>query len=132
MQAKSVYQSVYPIGDTDPNNLPVENLETAVPYYVQNLGFTVEARSAEPHPAAVIARDGVRMRLAQNGGDPGQASCYISVSDVDQALAELQGKGLDLSEPRVDEHEGKKYRVFFVRAPDGLCYCLGQQVQPGS
>jgi lactoylglutathione lyase len=129
MQAQSVYQSVHPIGETNPNDLPVGDLETAVPFYVEKLGFTVESRSAEPHKAAVIARDGVRMRLAENGGDPGQASCYIGVSDVDQARAELGGKGLDMSEIRVDQHGGKTYRVFFVRAPDGLCYCLGQQVE---
>lgn len=128
MQTQSLYQSVHPIGDTDPNNLPVGDLEAALPYYVENLGFTVESRTTEPHPAAVIARDGIRMRLAENGGDPEQASCYLAVSDVDAALAELTGKGLDLSAIRLDQHAGKSYRVFFVRAPDGLCYCLGQQV----
>jgi lactoylglutathione lyase len=128
MPKTSVYQSVHPIGDTDPNNLPVGDLKAALPYYVEKLGFTVESRSTEPHPAAVIARNGVRMRLAENGGDPGQASCYIAVSDVDQAFAELSGQDLDMSALRVDQHGGKSYRVFFVRAPDGLCYCLGQQV----
>jgi hypothetical protein len=125
---RATYNAVSPIGETDPKNLPVPDLESALPFYEQALGFTVRSRSRSPYPSAVIVRDGVEMLLAENGGDPEQASCYISVSDVDLAYRELWDRGVNPTDIRTDNHAGKKYRVFFVRAPDGLCYCLGQQV----
>ncbi len=125
---KAVFNSVHPIGDTDPKNLPVPDLESALPFYEKALGFAVRSRSASPYPSAVIARDTVEMVLAENGGDPEQASCYMAVSDVDLAYREMWDKGVNPSDLRLDDHGGKKYRVFFVRAPDGLCFCLGQQV----
>src|SRR2546421_586929 len=123
---KSVFKSVHPIGDTDPLNLPVANVDEAVRYYEKYMGFTVKSRSDTPCRAAVLSRDGIEIRLAENGGDPEQASCYISVSDVDRMFEELRDRGLDLSAIRTDNHNNQNYRVFFVRAPDGLCYCLGQ------
>ncbi|MYK41163.1 MAG: VOC family protein, partial [Gemmatimonadetes bacterium] len=30
---------------------------------------------------------------------------------------------------RVDERDGKKYQVFFVVAPDGLCYYFYQPIE---
>ena len=29
---------------------------------------------------------------------------------------------------RIDKHGPNTFRVFFVVAPDGLCYCIGQKV----
>lgn len=126
-ESRATYNAVHPIGNTDPKNLPVPNLESALPFYEQALGFTVRSRAATPCPSAVIARDGVEIVLAENGGDPEQASCYIAVSDVDLAYRELWDRSVNPTDIRTDEHEGRKYRVFFVRAPDGLCFCLGQQ-----
>jgi len=127
MTEKMRFKAVYPIGDTDPNQLPVRDLAEAVSYYQQVLGFQVKSRQDGPHPAATLARDGIEIGLTMNGGDPEQASCYIAVNDINLAFQELQAKELDLSEIRLDEHEGERYRVFFLRAPDGLCYCLGQR-----
>ena len=122
-----VYKSVHPIGDTDPQNLPVADAAQAAAYYRDNLGFTPAAQSDTPARSITLRRDGVEIVLAENGGDPTQASCYIETSDVDAARAELEGKNLDISALRVDNYGGNTYRVFFVRAPDGLCYCLGQK-----
>ena len=121
------YKSVYPIGDSDPGNLPVADAAQAAAYYQDNLGFTIVARSQSPVPSVTLRRDGVELTLAENGGDPTQASVYIETTDVDAARAELDGKGLDISPVRDDTHADNHYRVFFVRAPDGLCYCLGQK-----
>ena len=123
----SVYKSVYPIGDSDPGNLPVANVTQAAAYYQDNLGFALIAQVETPVRAITLRRDGVTLTLAENGGDPTQASCYIETSDIDAARAELDGKGLDISPLRDDTHGDNAYRVFFVRAPDGLCYCLGQK-----
>lgn len=131
MPATSAFHAIFPIGASDPADLPVRDLAAAVPFYERALGFAVVERRSHPAPAAVLRRDQVTLTLAENGGDPEQASCYIAVSDVDQAYAECRERGLDLSPIRLDQHGGTPYRVFFLRAPDGLCYCLGQQQPTG-
>lgn len=126
MAQRSRFEAIFPIGDTNPQDLPVHQLDTAVRFYEAHPGFTVEERTADPVPSALLRRDDVTLRLAENGGDPEQASCFIRVDDVDAAVAEMQGQGLDVSPPRTDRTDNGDYRVFFVRAPDGLCYCLGR------
>jgi hypothetical protein len=41
----------------------------------------------------------------------------------------LKANGLEKEDAgfRVDQHGTTSYRVFFVVAPDGLCYCLGER-----
>jgi hypothetical protein len=36
--------------------------------------------------------------------------------------------GKEDAEFRVDRYGDKSFKVFFVVAPDGLCYCLGERV----
>lgn len=124
MTSELEYRSVHPIGDSDPSDMPVVSLERAVGFY-HRLGFEVEARSQEPVPSATIRRGGVTLRLAENGGDPEQASCYLAVSDVDQAWQDLKERGSEPGPISGSEHDGKQYRVFFLRDPEGLCYCIG-------
>jgi hypothetical protein len=42
---------------------------------------------------------------------------------------ELKQNGLkkELSDIKVEETNGKRFRVFYVVAPDGLCYWLGER-----
>jgi catechol 2,3-dioxygenase-like lactoylglutathione lyase family enzyme len=126
MSKKCQFEAVFPIGDTDPRNLPVADLDRAIDYYQKHLGFTLRSRSASPYQAALLVRDGVEIRLAENGKDPEQASCYMDVNDVALAFEELQDQGLEVSEIQTQEYSGTTYRVFFLRDPDGLCYCIGQ------
>lgn len=111
-------------------NLPVENVEEAIPYYEQIMGFSVISQSADPHQSAVLERDGIQMGLAENGGDPSQEGAFFEVDDVEAAFEEFSANGFDQPDPgyRVDEHGDKSFRVFFVVAPDGLCYCIGEDV----
>ena len=48
---------------------------------------------------------------------------------MDAARHELQANGwaADGAGARAERHGETTYRVFFVVAPDGLCYCLGQR-----
>ena len=42
---------------------------------------------------------------------------------------ELESKGLKIGNWRIDERDGEQLQVFFVVAPDGLCYYFHEPVQ---
>ena len=116
----------------DNMNLPVSSLAEAVPFYERVLGFRVVSRSDEPHRTAVLARDEVRIGLAENGGDATQDGCAFHVKDVEGLLAEFNANGLNkqLSQFDTEEHDGTVWKVFYVVAPDGLCYWFGERQAP--
>ncbi|MGP0065149.1 MAG: GNAT family N-acetyltransferase [Isosphaeraceae bacterium] len=122
MSQKAVFKGVYPIGDTDTNALPVKAIGPAIGYYTQVLGFSLVDKDRE---SAVLVRDAVRIGLAVNGRDPEQASCYFDVSDVEALRLDLDAAGIEPGDIAVQEHEGKRYRVFFAKEPYGVCFCFG-------
>ena len=93
------------------------------------MGFQVLERKDAPHKTVVLGRDAIRIGLAENGVDPSQEGCFFEVDDVEVAFAELKANGLSKDDAgfRVDKHGDTSYRVFFVIAPDGLCYCIGER-----
>lgn len=113
----------------DKLNLPVENLTTALPFYETVLGFQLLSRQETPCSSAIIGRDDVQIGLAENGGDPTQDGCFFEVDDVEKAFAELKANGLGKETSSFDrqKHGETEWKVFFVVAPDGLCYCYGQR-----
>jgi len=113
----------------DNMNLPVRDLAAAVPFYETVLGFRVLSRSDTPHRSAVLARDQVQIGLAENGGDSTQDGCAFHVKDLESLFAEFTANGLrkELSEFDVEHHDGVAWKVFYVVAPDGLCYWFGEQ-----
>lgn len=125
---KAIFKSVWPY-QQDAMNLPVANVEAALPFYETVMGFQVMARHDALHKSAVLGRDEIQIGLAENGGDPTQDGCFFAVDDVESAFAELQANGLGKEEAgfRIDRHGATAWKVFFVIAPDGLCYCLGEK-----
>ena len=125
---KSIFKSVWPY-QGDAMNLPVENVDQAVPFYETVMGFHVGSRADAPHRTAVLTRDSIQIGLAENGGDPSQDGCFFEVDNVEAAFGELKTNGLNKenAEFRIDQYGEKKFKVFFVIAPDGLCYCLGER-----
>jgi len=125
---KAVYKTAAPYL-ADAMNLPVENVEAAIPFYERIMGFRVVSRMDSPSKSAVLARDGIQIGLAENGGDPTQEGCFFDVDNVETAFAELKSNGLGKEEAgfRIDRYGDVSYKVFFVVAPDGLCYCLGER-----
>lgn len=113
----------------DALNLPVKDIETALPFYLSVMGFEMVSRQESPVKNAVLQRDAVRIGLAENGGDPQQEGCFFEVNAVEEAFAELQANGLGAQSVnyRIDKYGDTSFKVFFVVAPDGLCYCLGQR-----
>ena len=113
----------------DAMNLPVADVEEAVPFYEQTLGFRVVQREESPHRRAVLARDDIQIALAENGGDPTQEGCYLEVDNIEAAFEEIKGKKPAESDLEVQSWGQSSQRVFFVVAPDGLCYMLGQPLK---
>ncbi len=125
---KAVFKTAYPYL-ADEMNLPVANLEAAIPFYETIMGFQVVSRKDAPCKSAVLGRDGIQIGLAENGGDPTQEGCFFEVDNAEAAFNELKSNGLEREEAgfRIDRHGATSYRVFFVVAPDGLCYCFGER-----
>jgi hypothetical protein len=123
MSQQLFFNGVYPIGDTDTKALPVKELGPAIGYYTQVLGFLLVSKGEK---MAVLQRDEVTIGIEVNGQDPEQASCYFDVGDVEALRQELDAKGIEPSPVRLDEHDGKRYRIFFAKEPYGVCFCFGQ------
>ena len=124
----AVFKTAYPYAE-DKMNLPVENLDAAIPFYETVMGFRLVSTNDSPHKSAILARDDIQIGLAENGGDPTQEGCFFEVDDAESAFAELKSNGLkkEQADFRIDKHGDRTYKVFFVVAPDGLCYCLGER-----
>jgi lactoylglutathione lyase len=125
---KSIFKRASPYAD-DTMNLPVKDVEAAIPFYENILGFQVVSRQDEPVRSVVLGRDAIQIGLAENGGDPSQEGCFFEIDNIELAFAELKSNGLgqDNANYRIDKHGDTSFRVFFVIAPDGLCYCLGER-----
>ena len=124
---KAVFLAAFPYAD-DVLNLPVANVESAIPYYQTVFGMELESREEAPVVRAVLFRDSAKIGFAENGGDPSQEGAVVRVDSAETAWNELKTNGLDQEAPnfRVDTRNGKQYKVFFVIAPDGLCYCFSE------
>jgi len=110
-------------------NLPVANLEQAIPFYTSVLGFKVISRGESPHRSALLGRDDVHIGLAENGGDSSQDGCAFQVEGLRALFDEFKRNGLqkEISEFDVEEQDGASWTVFYVVAPDGLCYWFGER-----
>ena len=124
----AVFKTAHPYAE-DEMNLPVTSVDAAILFYETVMGFRVVSRNDSPHKSAILARDKIQIGLAENGGDPTQEGCFFEVNDAEAAFAELKANGLKKGEAdfRIDQHGETSYKVFFVVAPDGLCYCLGER-----
>ena len=124
----AVFKTAHPYAG-DKMNLPVESVDAAIPFYETVMGFRVASRNDSPHKSAILGRDGIQIGLAENGGDPTQEGCFFEVDNAEAAFTELKSNGLKKEEAdfRIDQYGETSYKVFFVVAPDGLCYCLGER-----
>jgi catechol 2,3-dioxygenase-like lactoylglutathione lyase family enzyme len=113
----------------DKMNLPVRDLVAALPFYETILGFRVLSRSDTPHISAALARDQVEIGLAENGGDSTQDGCAFHVKGIEPLFEEFKANGLqkELSAFDIEKHDGVAWKVFYVVAPDGLCYWFGER-----
>lgn len=125
---KAVYKHASPYKD-DVMNLPVADVLSSIPFYEKFMGFRLISMNQTPQYVAFLERDDIQIGLAENGGDPTQEGCFFEVDNVRNALIELKSHGLkkEFSEIGVEQHGSTTWNVFYVVAPDGLCYCIGQR-----
>ena len=108
--------------------LPVTDLDSASNWYGEQFGMTEVERHESPAPTVILERDGTRLGFAINGGDASQDGAAIGVTNIRQLRDELESKGVPVANWRIDERDGEKLQVFFVVAPDGLCYYFYEPV----
>lgn len=123
--SKAIFKRAVPYAD-DAMNLPVADVASAIPYYEKTFGFRVVSRQDAPVKSAALARDQIQIGLAENGGDPSQEGCYFEVDDIEAAYEEIKGTRPGDSDLETQTDGSTTSRVFFVVAPDGLCYMIGQ------
>jgi catechol 2,3-dioxygenase-like lactoylglutathione lyase family enzyme len=111
----------------DAMNLPVADAAAAASFYESKLGFRVASRTDAPTRSVLLTRDGVQMRLVENGGDPSQDGCAFHVTNVAALLSEFTANGVNISALKDEQHDQVTWKVFYVIAPDGLCYWFGEK-----
>ena len=122
---KATFKRAVPYA-ADAMNLPVADVAAAIPSYEQTFNFRVVSKQDAPVKSAILARDEIQIGLAENGGDSSQEGCYFEVDNIEAAYEELKGTKPADSELETQTYGSTTSRVFFVVAPDGLCYMIGQ------
>ena len=124
---KSIFKNVWPY-QKDQMSPPVKDLKTSIPFYTA-MNFQILYRQSEPHKSAVLGRDNIQIGLAENGGDQSQEECFFEVYNIESTFAELSSNVLkkEISQLDVEQFGEVFWKVFYVVAPDGLCYCIGEQ-----
>lgn len=127
MSPPCTFQDAYPYQD-DVLALPVTDINAAADWYGNHFQMQEVERTEHPVSTVVMERDGVRLGFAVNGGDAANDGAAILVSGIDSLQAELVARGVSVGNRRIDERDGKQFHVFFVVAPDGLCYYFHEPV----
>ena len=122
-----IFKRVFPY-QKDALSLPVADVDEASLYYVKFFGFVIKERSDAPLKSMTLERDSIRIGLVENGVDSTQDGCFFEVDSIEEMASELKESGL-VFEPtyRIDKYGETSYKVFFVVAPDGLCFCFGER-----
>ena len=121
MVRKPFFKAAYPY-QQDVLALPVSDISVASDWYSKHFDMVEVERKKKPIPTVILERDDVQIGFAVNGGDPTQEGAAILVDRIEEIRRTLEAKGVQVSDWQIDERDGQKLRVFFVVAPDGLCY----------
>jgi catechol 2,3-dioxygenase-like lactoylglutathione lyase family enzyme len=127
MSGTPLFKAAFPY-QQDVLALPVVDLNAASEWYAKAFGLTEVERRSHPHPTVILERDGVKIGFSINGRDASQDGAAILVSDIRRAKEELEANGIQVGNSRIDERNGQKFQVFFVVAPDGLCFYFHQSI----
>jgi catechol 2,3-dioxygenase-like lactoylglutathione lyase family enzyme len=121
MSKSPKFEAAFPY-QKDVLSLPVTDIDAAAQWYRKHFGMREVERLVDPVPTVILERDGTRIGFAINGGDPTQDGAALKVSGIAAIRDELESAGVKTGNWRIDERDGERFQVFFVVAPDGLCY----------
>jgi uncharacterized glyoxalase superfamily protein PhnB len=97
--------------------IPVANLDEAVVYYRDKLGFEVLMTMPE-RGYAIVERDGIALHLFQDGTRSlSPASFHIFTQGLEQLFAELRGRGAQVRQEILRKPWGN--RDFRITDPSG-------------
>jgi catechol 2,3-dioxygenase-like lactoylglutathione lyase family enzyme len=114
----------------------VSDLQQAMAFYRERLGFEVTHQSPVPDPFfAIVARDGVQLMLKVVANDVGALpnrsrhpyarwDAYVHVPDPDALAAEFRDRGVTFSAPLADTDDG--LRGFELADHDGYLLFFGR------
>ncbi len=128
MTDEARFKAAYPY-QKDVLALPVTDLDAASKWYAQHFGMVEVERRDIPIPTVILERDGTRIGFAINGGDAAQDGAAVLVSGIAGVRQQLEANGTATGDLRVSQHNGQKLQVFFVTAPDGLCYYFHEPIE---
>jgi catechol 2,3-dioxygenase-like lactoylglutathione lyase family enzyme len=127
MRAQPAFKAAFPY-QNDVLALPVTDLDKASAWYSKNFGMVEVLRHDRPVPTVILERDATRIGFAINGGDASQDGAAVLVSGIHELKEQFESNGVKVGNWRVDERDGQKFQVFFVVAPDGLCYYFHEAI----
>jgi catechol 2,3-dioxygenase-like lactoylglutathione lyase family enzyme len=110
--------------------LKVADIDKAVTYYTDVLGFHEEFKAADPSkPAnyAGVGRGMVNFHLSTGKNAIEGGSIYILVKDVDKLHEQFKSKGANITEPPADRPY--QMRDFVLKTPDGHTLSFGQGIE---
>jgi len=125
------FKAAYPYQE-DVMSLPVTDLDIASAWYSQHFGMVEVERLSKPDPTVILERDGTKIGFAVNGNDPTQDGAAILVSDINSIKKEFVSHGINVGDLQTEERDGQTLSVFFVIAPDGLCFYIHEPVADGT
>jgi hypothetical protein len=128
MSEKSLFKAAFPY-QGNVLALPVVDIDAAAQWYARHFRMVEIDRFKEPAPTVILERDGVRIGFSITGGDSSQDGAAILVSGISEIRNQIEGSGITTSNWRVDEQDGRRLQVFFVVAPDGLCYYFHEPIE---
>ena len=128
MAIEPTFKSAFPY-QKSVMDLPVTDLDKASDWYCKHFGMTEFERREHPLPTLILERDGTRIGFSINGGDASQDGAAILVSNIHALKDAFESAGVKIANWRVDTRDGQKLQVFFVVAPDGLCYYFYEPIE---
>ena len=130
MSNEARFEKAYPY-QKDGVALPVTDLDAASDWYSRHFGMTEVEQCDRPVPTVILGTS----ETARGSVSPSTAATRrrmappCRVTNIREVKAQLESNGATVGNWRVDEHEGQKLQVFFVVAPDGLCYYFHEPIE---
>lgn len=117
------------LGSNKDPALPVTSLDDTVDWYGRHFGLEVIERCDDEF--VVMMRDGVRIGFVINGMDASEDGAVIRVHNIYRMRSIFSSLGVEIDNWQIDiDSNGISSQVFYVRAPDGLCYYFYQPLKP--